>query len=237
VVGVDVGVTYLAVLSTGEHIVNPTPLQGAHRRVRRLNRRLARQRGPLSTDGTRQSPSHRWQQTKTRLARQHGRVANLRRNALHQLTSRLARQYGAVAIERLNVAGMVRNHHLARAISDAGLGEIRRQLAYKTVWNGGRLVQADPWYPSSKTCSGCGWVKPKLTLAERTFRCESCDLIVDRDLNAARNLAALVRLVARSGWETQTARGEDVSPGLAGRTLVKREAGTTLVGETGTGGP
>jgi putative transposase len=87
------------------------------------------------------------------------------------------------------------------------------------------LVVADPFYPSSKTCSGCGWVKAKLTLAERTYTCEACGLRIDRDLNAARNLAKLVQDVAQSGWETPNARGVDVSPGLAGQTTTKREAG------------
>jgi putative transposase len=100
----------------------------------------------------------------------------------------LAREYGTIVVEDLNVAGMVRNRRLARAIFDAGFGEIRRQLAYKTRWNGGALVVADRWYPSSKTCSGCGVVKAKLRLSERVFVCSSCGLIIDRDENAALNL-------------------------------------------------
>jgi putative transposase len=89
-------------------------------------------------------------------------VANLHRDGLHKLTTELAREYGIVVIEDLNVAGMLRNRRLARWIADAGFGEIRRQLAYKTRWNGGRVIPADRWYPSSKTCSGCGAVKAKL---------------------------------------------------------------------------
>ena len=105
-------------------------------------------------------------------------------------------------------------------------------------WFGCRLVVADRFYPSSKTCSGCGWVKAKLTLAERTFCCERCGLVLDRDLNAAHNLAKLVQHVAQSGWETQTARGADVRPGLVGLTATKREAGTEhRSGKTGTAGP
>jgi putative transposase len=122
----------------------------------------------------------------------------------------LARTYGTIVVEDLNVAGMVKNRRLARVISDAGFGEIRRQLTYKTRWNGGTLIVADRWYPSSKTCSGCGVVKTKLRLSERTYTCTTCGLALDRDHNAARNLASLVeRVVAGSGPETQNGRGAD----------------------------
>jgi putative transposase len=129
----------------------------------------------------------------------------LRCDALHKLTTSLATQHGNVVVEQLNVAGMLRNRRLARVLSDTGMAELRRQLGYKAIWYGCRLVVADPFYPSSKRCSACGWVKAKLTLAERTFTCEACGLRIDRDLNAARNLAKLVQSVAQSGWETQTA--------------------------------
>ena len=143
-----------------------------------------------------------------------------------------------MVVEQLNVAGLLRNRRLARAICDTGMAELRRLLAYKTTWYGCRLVVADRFYPSSKTCSACGWVKAKLTLAERTFTCEACELVLDRDLNAARNLANLVQSVAQSGWETRNARGADVSPGQAGQTAVKREAGTEpRSGQTGTADP
>jgi putative transposase len=128
-----------------------------------------------------------------------------------------------VVVEQLNLAGMVRNRHVARALSDAGLAELRRQLTYKTSWYGSRLIVADPFYPSSKTCSVCGWVKAKLTLAERTFTCEVCGLVLDRDLNAAHNLAKLVQHVAQSGWETINARGADRKTQPAGRVATKRE--------------
>jgi putative transposase len=128
-------------------------------------------------------------------------------------------------IEQLNMAGMVRNRHLARVLFDSGLADLRRQLTYKTAWYGSRLVVADRFYPSSKTCSTCGWVKAKLTLAERTFTCEGCGLCIDRDLNAARNLVKLVDHVAQSGWETENARGADRKPQLAGQVAAKREAG------------
>jgi putative transposase len=213
VVGVDVGVRHLATLSTGATIANPRALERSLRKLGRLNRQLAR-RKPDS--------KHR-RITRRRIARVHARAANLRRDALHKLTTALAIQHDTIVVEQLNLAGMVRNRHLARAIADTGLAELRRQLAYKTSWYGSRLIVADRFYPSSKTCSGCGWVKAKLTLAERTFTCEACGLRLDRDLNAARNLAKLSHHVAQSGWETQNARGADRKPQSAGQVAMKRE--------------
>jgi putative transposase len=225
VVGVDVGVRDLAVLSTGATIANPRALEGSLHKLRRLNRELAR----------RKLGSKRRDHTRRRLACVHARVANIRRDALHKLTTMLAREYGTVVVEQLNVAGMVRNRRLARAISDTGMGELRRQLGYKATWYGSRLVMADRFYPSSKTCSACGWVKAKLTLAERTFRCETCGLVIDRDLNAARNLAKLAQYVAQSGWETPTPVEPTRRPSFAGRVAMKREAGAgSCPGETGT---
>jgi putative transposase len=168
--------------------------------------------------------------TRRKLSRVHARTTNLRRDALHKLTTTLATQHGTIVVEQLNLAGMLQNRRLARSLADAGLAELRRQLAYKTAWYGSRLVVADRFYPSSKTCSACGWVKAKLTLAERTLRCEACGLQVDRDLNAARNLAKLAQHVAQSGWETVNARGADIRPGLAGLTASKREAGAEFLG-------
>jgi putative transposase len=216
VVGVDAGIRHLAVLSTGVMVANPRSQEHQLHKLRRLNRQLARCK----------PGSKRRKQTRRQLARVHARAANLRRDATHKLTTALATRHGTVVVEQLNVAGMVRNRRLARVLSDAGLAELRRQLSYKTAWYGSRLVVADRFYPSSKTCSACGWVKGKLTIGERTFVCATCGHIIDRDLNAARNLAKLIDHVARSGRETLNARGVDVRPGLAGLTTSKREAGT-----------
>jgi putative transposase len=213
VVGVDVGIRHLAVLSTGVVVPNPQALQLSLRKLRRLDRELHR-RAPRS---------RRRNQTRRRLARVHARVANLRHDAVHKLTTTLATQHGTIVVEQLNLAGMVRNRRLARALSDASLAELRRQLAYKTSWYGSRLVVADRFYPSSKTCSACGRAKAKLTLAERTFTCEACGLRIDRDLNAARNLAKLAQDVAQSGWETLSARGADPKTQPAGLVAMKRE--------------
>ncbi len=237
-VGMDVGVRHLAVLSTGQAISNPRPLDHAQRRLRRLNRQLARRHGPRAPGGTRQKPSAGWRQTQRRLARTYARIANIRRDALHQLTSELATSYDTIVVEHLNVAGMVRNRRLARTISDAGIAELRRQLGYKCPWYGSALVTADRWYPSSKTCSACGTVKAKLSLSMRVFTCDECGLVLDRDLNAAYNLAALVNdLVAGSGPETQNARGADQKTRLGGQVVSKREPRTSrTLDKTGTAG-
>ncbi|WP_406046265.1 IS607 family element RNA-guided endonuclease TnpB [Micromonospora sp. NBC_00898] len=232
VVGVDVGVKHLAVLSTGTMEPNPRHLEDAARRMRRLARRLSRRVGPDRR--SRQQPSRRWERARRQVARAHARVANLRRDGLHKLTTRLAREYGTIVVEDLNVAGMLRNRRLARRIADAGFGELRRQLAYKTTWNGGHLVVADRWYPSSKTCSACGTVKAKLALSARTYTCTTCGLVLDRDVNAARNLAALARQATTAGSGPVAGRGADRKTRPGGPVAVKRQPGTTQVGKAGT---
>jgi putative transposase len=165
-----------------------------------------------------------------KLARHHARVADLRADALHKATSDLAIRCETVVVEDLNVTGMLANRRLARAVADAAFGQTRRLLDYKTTWNGGHLIVANRWYPSSKTCSGCGRRKPNLTLAERTYRCEACGLTLGRDVNAAINL----RDLAASGAESQNACGGDERPGHTGQTPAKQEPGTTSVDQTGT---
>lgn len=232
VVGVDVGVKHLAVLSTGEMVPNPRHLVDAQQRLRRLGRALSRRTGPDRRTG--QQPSNRWRRASARLGRAHARIANLRRDGLHKLTTRLAREHGTVVVEDLNVTGMLRNRRLARHIADASLGELRRQLAYKTEWNGGQLVVADRWYPSSKTCSDCGAVKTKLALSEREYRCQECGMVLDRDLNAARNLAALATEYDPAGSGPVAGRGADRKTLPAGLVAVKRQPGPAHAGQTGT---
>lgn len=200
VVGVDVGVRHLAVVSTGEQVPNPKHLSKWARRQARLQRQCSRRQGPAKG----RAPSKRWRQSKAALSRVHAKVAAARADGLHKLTTGLATTYGTVVVEDLNVAGMTATAKgsghwrgkagLNRAILDASPAELRRQLAYKCAWYGSRLVVADRWYPSSKTCSSCGRRKPSLPLAERSYRCE-CGLVIDRDLNAAANLASLVEAV------------------------------------------
>jgi putative transposase len=198
-IGVDLGIKSLAVLSDGRVIDNPKHLAAAQHRLTTASRSYART--PRGSAGRRHAAD--------RLAKLHARAGHPRQDALHKFTTVLARSHSTIVIEDLNVAGMVKNRSLARAISDASFGEFRRQLTYKTTKFGSTLVIADRWMPSSITFSTCGAVKNKLSLSERTFRCEHCDLILDRDLNASRNLVHLVTKtrVAASGPETLNGGG------------------------------
>jgi putative transposase len=205
-IGVDLGVKTLLTgfdsCGTVISIEGPKPLKAALRKLKRASREHSRKvRGSANRA-----------RSAARLARMHARAANVRADALHKATTDLARRYETVVIEDLNVAGMTRNRRLARAVSDQGFGQARRMLAYKTAWNGGTLTVAGRWFPSSKTCSACGTAKAKLSLSERTYRCDGCGLVLDRDVNAARNLLRL----AASGAESINACGGTVRPGLAG---------------------
>ncbi|MFB7245840.1 transposase [Streptomyces populi] len=211
-VGIDLGVKNLAVLadSTGEirTVANPGHYDRARGQLRRASRVVSRRRGPDRRTG--QRPSRRWEKANARRNKVHHRVTNLREDTLHKLTTAVAAEYGTVVVEDLNVAGMLRNRRLARRIADAGLGEIRRQLTYKTRQrHATTVITANRWYPSSKTCSGCGAVKAKLPLHVRTYACDACHLVIDRDDNAARNLAALA---AACTTGTGVAGDQDTTP-------------------------
>jgi putative transposase len=188
-VGVDLGVKSLAVLSTGDTIANPKHLQAAHTVLRRLQRQGACRIGLDTRTG--RKPSARWHATQARIRRLHAAIAQARADGLHKLTTRLTGMFDTIVIEDLNVSGMLANRALARHVADVGMAELRRQVEYKTTWYGRTLIVADRWYPSSKTCSACGVVKAKLRLSERPFTCDTCGVTLDRDYNAARNLAAL----------------------------------------------
>ena len=202
VVGVDLGVSALATLSTGEVIENPRHLKKAQRKLRRLGKAYSRtQRGSKGRS-----------RAADKLSRAHARVRNLRADTIHKMTTNLSSRFETVVLEDLNVAGMARNRRLAQALGDASFGEVRRQIEYKQTRRGNEVVLADRWYPSTKTCSNCGAVKAKLPLHVRTFVCDECQLTIDRDLNAAINLK---QLVAGSGPETQNGDGEPVRPMFA----------------------
>ncbi len=157
IVGVDLGVKSLAVLSTGEIVPNPKHLEHAQRQLRRLQRQAARRTGP---DHRRdQQPSQRWRKTHARIAKVHTAVANARTDGLHKLSTRLVAEHTTIVVEDLNVSGMTKNPRLARRVAGVGMAELRRQITYKTTWSATRVVVADRWYPSSKTCSACGVVK------------------------------------------------------------------------------
>ena len=211
-VGVDLGVKTLATLSDGTVIENPRCLAASERRLKKAQKALSRK----------VKGSRRRAKARAKVARLHACVANQRLDAMHKLTTWLASTFSEICIEDLNTAGMVKNHHLAKAVSDAAFGEFRRQLEYKTARSGAALHVVDRWFASSKTCSNCGRVKAKLSLSERVYTCDGCGLSIDRDLNAAVNI-----LVAGSAPETQNAHGETVSrggqPGRATQVPVKCE--------------
>lgn len=178
VVGVDLGVLALATLSTGEAIIGPKALKLEQARLRRLSRSVSRK----------EKGSANRKKARMKLAKHHARISNIRQNALHQLTTDLTRRFHTIGIEDLNVKGMMKNHRLARSVSDMGFHEFRRQLEYKTYWRGGMVVVAERWYASSKTCSDCGTVTEELPLSVREWTCNHCHIQHDRDVNAAINL-------------------------------------------------
>ena len=194
-VGVDLGVKHLATLSDGTVVPNPRALGTRLKALRKAQQALSRK----------VKGSARREKAKERVAKLHARVADVRADAINKATTMIAETYSVVCVEDLNVAGMVKNHCLARSVSDASLSEFRRQLEYKTARSGAALRVVDRWFPSSKTCSNCGVVKAKLSLSERVFDCDACGLSIDRDLNAAVNIQ-----VAGSAPETLNARGGDV---------------------------
>ncbi|AEF42586.1 IS607 family element RNA-guided endonuclease TnpB [Hoyosella subflava] len=206
VVGVDLGAKDLLVAATpdGREILRvraPKELKSTSRKLRALQRKAARQHGSWdAVVETRREPSNAWLRTQQTISAQHTRVSNLRRDRLHKLTTQLTQSFEVIGTETLAVKNMMakggsRKRGLNRSIADAGLGEFSRQLDYKTAWYSSQRVQADRWYPSSKTCSGCGAVKAKLPLSVRLYVCEheNCGLVIDRDLNAAVNLARMAR--------------------------------------------
>jgi putative transposase len=182
VAGVDLGIHRMAQVSDGGYFENPRALKSALTKLKRAQRVVSR----------RQKGSANRKKALRQLAKIHSRVANLRKEALHQATTWLAKTKSAIMLENLNVSGMLKNHHLAQAIADVGLYEFRRQLVYKGAWYGCQISFADRFYPSTKRCSQCGQVKPVMSLGERVFRCEGCGLVIDRDLNAAINLEQLL---------------------------------------------
>ncbi|MFF0814585.1 RNA-guided endonuclease TnpB family protein [Rhodococcus sp. NPDC003318] len=210
----------------GEVVANPKHLEHAQKNLRRLGRQATRRVGPDRR--TRQEPSKRWRKTAARIARAHAQVANAREDGLHKLSTRLVREHTTVVVEDLNVAGMVRNRRLARRVAGVGMGEFRRQVEYKAGWCSTRVLVADRWYPSSKTCSACGVVKAKLRLSERIYICDGCGLRIDRDLNAARSLSALA-------WASSSSCGATVNEpdGNPRQTRIARAAGIA----TGRPGP
>jgi putative transposase len=209
VIGVDVGVTtlYTGATADGEqvlHVANPRHFVTAEKKLAHAQRIASRRQGPKKGVAA----SKRWQKANTRVQTIHTGVRNARKNLINEATTMLAKNYDVIVIEDLNVAGMVKNHSLAKHIQDAAWAEFARQLEYKTKFYGSTLVRADQFYPSSKTCSHCGTVKATLSLDQRTYHCGACGLVLGRDHNAAINLARQ----GLPGTSSGTGRGGEVRP-------------------------
>lgn len=193
-VGVDLGLTHFAILSTGEKVAAPNTFRRYEKKLAKLQRRLAKK-----TKGS----NHR-EKAKLKVARVHAKIADARRDFLHKLSTRLINENQVIAIESLSVSNMQKNRCLSKVISDAGWSEFVRQLEYKARWYGRELIGIDRWYPSSKRCFDCGYTMPKMPLSVREWVCPECGSIHDRDINAARNVLAAGLAVS--------AHGEAVSP-------------------------
>lgn len=216
VVGVDLGLTDFAVLSTGERIAHPKHMERRERRLKRYQRMMARKKKGSANRA----------KAKRKVARAHSRVRDARRDFLHQESTKLVRRFDAIAVEDLAVANMVRNRSLAKAISRTGWAEFRTLLTYKAHRDGRTIAVVDRWYPSSKTCSTCGHLLATLSLKTRHWTCPSCGTRHDRDINAAKNIAVAAGLV-----ETKNACGADVRrAGLSpARSAVKQESSRATV--------
>lgn len=204
-VGVDLGITHYAILSNGEKIDNPKFLEKDLKKLKRAQQSLSRK----------QKGSNNREKAKLKVAKIHAKIADKRRDHLHKLSTRLINENQVICLEDLSVKNMVKNKNLSKAISSASWGMFREMLTYKAEWYGRELVVIDKWFPSSKTCSSCGFVLDKLELSVRHWTCE-CGITHDRDINAAKNI------LAAGLAESLNACGDDVRP-LRGRLSEKQE--------------
>lgn len=179
-VGVDLGISAMATLSTGEKVEGSKPHKKLLSRLRLLSKAVSRK-----VKGSKNRAK-----AKIKLARLHARISNIRMDAIHKFTTNLVCSFNTICIEDLNVCGMARNRRFARSLADMGFREIRRQLEYKAERSGVKLIMANRFFSSSKTCSHCGFVLSNLSVSVRTWSCPKCSKIHDRDVNAAINLAA-----------------------------------------------
>ena len=217
-IGVDVGVGTMATCSDGTTVENPRALANGLKQLRRLDKAIARSRNVHG----RSNHSNRRERLYANRRRLHARVVNVRNDNHHKATTAIAKSAGRVVVETLNVAGMVRNRRLARAIADAGMSGFLAKLDYKCGWYGAEYVKADRWYASSKLCAHCGWKNDDLTLSDREWWCSGCGILNNRDANAAMNLANWPGLSF-----PVSGRGDRVSSASGGRWSAKRQ--TSLV--------
>lgn len=192
--GIDLGIKSALILSDGVAIDNPKPLKNNLRKIKRISRQLDKRvhvrNKQERLEGKKKSNNYR--KLSVRLSNAQRKVANIRRDFTQKVTTILTTHYTHIALEDLNVKGMMRNHRLAQSVSDVAFGVLRRQIEYKSLLNGIKVLKADRFYPSSKTCSRCGHVKQDLKLSDRTYYCSNCGAVIDRDYNASLNLLSLI---------------------------------------------
>lgn len=190
-IGADIGIKTLCTLSDGTTFDNPKAYSRYKKKLATLQKKSSRQYEVAKDKKDKKGHiiySNNHKKTKDKIAKLHLKVSNIRRDSTHKLTTYLVKNHNEIVIEDLNVSGMLKNHKLAGAIADGGFYEFKRQLEYKSKWYGSKLIIADRWFASSKTCSCCGHKKEKLSLKQRVFSCDSCGMVMDRDLNASINL-------------------------------------------------
>lgn len=197
-VGLDMGITSLLATSDGEKVANPNHFDCLYKQLKQRQKALSRHK----------KGSNNRDKARVKVARIQGKIADSRKDFLHKLTTRLVRENQTIVVEDLAVANMVKNHKLARSISDASWGELVRQLAYKCQWYGRTLVKIDRWFPSSKRCGHCGHIVDKLPLDVREWDCPECGTHHDRDINAAKNILAAGLAVIVCGANVRPDRHE-----------------------------
>ncbi len=187
-VGIDLGLKTFAVCSDGQEYKSPKPMWKYISRLKKLQRKLSKKKS---------KESNRYKKLKLKIALLHERISNIRKDFLHKLSTKLIQENQLICLEDLNVKGMTKNHKLAKAILDCGFGVFAEMLKNKANMYGRQIVQIDRWYPSSKTCSCCGHIKSDLKLSDRTYVCEECGIIIDRDFNASINILTVGRQLIR----------------------------------------
>ncbi|MBV7328409.1 transposase [Chloroflexi bacterium TSY] len=194
-VGVDRGLRDIIVTSEGQKIANPKRLKSLERKLKRIQRELSRRR----------LHSRNWFKTKADLANLHQRIADQRREFLHELTTEVANTYSIICLEDLNIKGMMADRHIAQSVGDASMGEVARQLEYKAAQNGGQVIYVDRWFPSTKTCSTCQHIQQNIARGQLFWTCDRCGTRHDRDVNAAKNIRDEgLRLLNARGRSTHT---------------------------------
>ncbi len=228
IVGVDLGLKTFAVLSDGEHIEHPKLLATKAARLARYQRVASRRKGAKKGE----AKSANYVKAKIRVAKQHVKVADARRDFHHTTSTDLVTRFDVVVLEDLHIAGMKKNRRLAKAISDSGWATFRTQIEYKTQWYGKRIIVIDRWHPSSRLCStpGCDGKNSKLKLPDRSWTCRECGTLHDRDLNAAKNILAAG--LAVRGREVEKACGEDIRPKASPRVTARKGRLTSVKQET-----